>query len=73
MPRARTGAAGRFARLTPPDFELHLTYSKGAFAMNKAIRTLILAATILAGFAANSYATGLCPAPAPVPPGVSRG
>jgi hypothetical protein len=39
--------------------------------MNKIVRTLVLAATILAGFAATSHA-GLCTAPVPVPAGTPR-
>jgi CHASE3 domain sensor protein len=40
--------------------------------MNKKIvRTFVLAATLLAGFAANSYA-GLIAAPVPVPQGTPR-
>jgi hypothetical protein len=40
--------------------------------MHKVARNLILAAVVLAGFAGTSYAS-LCPAPVPLPPGVSRG
>ncbi len=39
--------------------------------MNKTIRTLVLAATILSGFAATSYA-GLMAAPVPMPAGSPR-
>jgi hypothetical protein len=39
--------------------------------MIKLVRTLVLAATILAGFAATSHA-GLCTAPVPVPAGTPR-
>jgi hypothetical protein len=39
--------------------------------MTKLVRTLVLAATILAGFAATSHA-GLCTAPVPVPAGTPR-
>lgn len=39
--------------------------------MNKTVRNLILAATMLAGFAATSYA-GLIAAPVPVPAGTPR-
>ncbi|MBB6145449.1 hypothetical protein HNQ77_003412 [Silvibacterium bohemicum] len=40
--------------------------------MNKIVRNLVLAAAVLAGFAATSYAS-LMTAPEPLPPGVSRG
>jgi hypothetical protein len=40
--------------------------------MNKIVRNLIVTATILAGFAATSYAS-LVSAPEPMPPGISRG
>jgi TolA-binding protein len=40
--------------------------------MKKAVRTLLLATTILAGFAATSHAMGLSGAPAPVPAGTPR-
>ncbi|WP_260315395.1 hypothetical protein [Silvibacterium bohemicum] len=40
--------------------------------MNKIARNLILAAAVLAGFAATSYAS-LVSAPEPMPPGISRG
>lgn len=39
--------------------------------MNKIVRSLVLAVTILAGFAATSYA-GLIAAPVPVPAGTPR-
>jgi len=39
--------------------------------MNKIVRILVLAATILAGFAATSYAD-LNGAPAPMPAGIPR-
>jgi hypothetical protein len=41
--------------------------------MSKVVRNLILAATILAGFAGTSYATLMGNAPQPLPPGVPRG
>jgi hypothetical protein len=40
--------------------------------MNKIVRNVVLAAAMLAGFAATSYA-GLCTAPVPVPAGTPRG
>jgi hypothetical protein len=41
--------------------------------MNKIVRTLILAAAVLAGFAGTSYAQLMSNAPQPLPPGVPRG
>jgi hypothetical protein len=40
--------------------------------MKKTIRTVVLAAAVLAGFAATSYAS-LAGNPQPLPPGMSRG
>ena len=45
--------------------------NQGELVVNKTIRTLVLAVTILAGFAATSHA-GLCTAPVPVPAGTPR-
>ncbi|GGH03118.1 hypothetical protein GCM10011586_18780 [Silvibacterium dinghuense] len=39
--------------------------------MNKIVRNAILAASLLAGFAATSYA-GLCTAPPPTPHGLRK-
>jgi hypothetical protein len=41
--------------------------------MNKIVRTVILAAAVLAGFAGSSYAQLMNNAPPPLPPGVTRG
>jgi hypothetical protein len=40
--------------------------------MKKIVRNIVLAAVVLAGFAGTSYA-GLCNAPEPLPPGMTRG
>ena len=40
--------------------------------MKKIVRSIVLAAAVLAGFAATSYAS-MITAPQPYPPGVSRG
>jgi hypothetical protein len=41
--------------------------------MKKMVRNIILAATVLAGFAGTSYAQLMNNAPEPLPPGVHRG
>jgi hypothetical protein len=41
--------------------------------MNKIVRTMILAAAVLAGFAGTSYAQLASNAPQPLPPGMTRG
>jgi len=75
LPRARAIAGWYFKRLTHTLRTLFLhrfSTEKGEFLMHKVARNLILAATMLAGLVGTSYA-GLCPAPVPLPPGVSRG